>query len=352
MKKLISFLLALLFPIHVFAISDTSKSSILMDMDSGRVLYAKQADDKRLIASITKIMTFVVAVQSETNLDKKVVVGNEVLEMYGSNIYVEVGEKIKFKDLLYGLILRSGNDAAVVLANNISKNEEEFVKLMNLKAKELKMTNTIFSNCHGLDDETKNYSTARDMAKLSKYAYTMKIYREISNTKKYQTKSNLKSYVWYNRNKLLTQYDYATGGKNGYTPDAGRTLVTTASNGNLNLTAVTLKDSNEYITHKSLYQYAFRNYKNYKILDKSNFHLKNKGIKGAYIKNSFSYPMTEEESKSVKTKIKLLKTEHLKNKDRIGVVSIYLKDENIYKTNIYVSVKEKNKFKSWLKKIF
>lgn len=352
MRKLISFIFLLLFPINVFAINDSSKSSILMDIDSGRVLYENHADDERLIASITKIMTFVVAVENVSDVNKNVTVGDEILKMYGSNIYLEVGEKIKFKDLLYGLILRSGNDAAVVLANSVCKNEKDFVRLMNSKARELEMTNTAFNNCHGLDDDTRNYSTARDMAKLSKYANRLKLYREISKTRKYQTKSNIKSYVWYNRNKLLTQYEYATGGKNGYTPDAGRTLVTTASNGDLNLTVVTLHDSKEYETHKSLYNFAFKNYKNYKVLDKSKFNLKNKGIKNAYIEKDFFYPMTKEESSNIKTNIKITKSNHYKNEDKIGIVSVYLNDDLIYKTNIYVKVKDTSKIRSWFKKNF
>lgn len=352
MKKIISFILMFFLPINVFALSDTAKSSILVDMDSGRVLYEKNADEQKLIASTTKIMTFIITVEQEKDVEKTITVGDEVLKMYGSNIYIEVGEKIKIKDLLYGLILRSGNDAAVALATSVSKDEKEFVKLMNKKAKELNMTNTIFNNCHGLDDDTKNYSTARDMAKLSKYANGIELYRKISNTKKYNTKTNIKSYEWYNRNKLLTQYKYATGGKNGYTPDAGRTLVTTASNDDLNLTIVTLNDYNEYITHKSLYEYAFNKYKNYKVLDKKNFNLKNQKIKNAYIKEDFYYPMTDEESRNIKTKIKITKLNNYKNNDVIGNISVYLNDNKIYKTNIYIEKKNNTKLKKWFQNTF
>ncbi|MGN0973579.1 MAG: D-alanyl-D-alanine carboxypeptidase family protein [Bacilli bacterium] len=351
MKKLIIFFLLLLFPLNCYAISDTSRSSILMDIDSGRVLYEKGADEERLIASITKIMTAVIAIEN-ASVDEIVTVGEEVLSMYGSNVYVEVGEKLSLKDLLYGLLMRSGNDAAVVIANYISKDEKSFVKLMNKKANELGMTNTTFSNCHGLDDDTKNYSTARDMAILSSYAYQLDIYKEITKTTKYETKSNLKSYVWYNRNKLLTLYDYATGGKNGYTPDAGRTLVTTASKDNLNLTVVTLADSNEYDTHISLYNYGYDNYKKYKILDKEKFSIENDDIKNAYIKNDFYYPLTEDESNKINTKVKITKMNNYNNNDKIGTVSVYLNDKRIYEENIYIKVKEKNKIINWFKKIF
>lgn len=336
MKKIISFILLFIIPINVFAIADTSKSSILVDMNSGRILYEKNSREQRLIASTTKIMTFVVACENIKNINKHLIVGSEVLSIYGSSIYLEVGEKITIKDLLYGLMLRSGNDAAVVLAKNTAKDEKEFVKLMNRKAKDLGMNDTRFENCHGLDDDTKNYSTAYDMAKLSKYAHSLKLYRTISKTKKYETSSNFKSFVWYNRNKLLTQYEYATGGKNGYTPKAGRTLVTTASHNGLNLSVVTLNDYNEYETHESLYDYAYKNYRNYKILDRKRFKLKGKKLEKAYIKHDFTYPLTKEEEKQIKTDIKIAKLNHYKAGQIIGTVTVYLDNNRIYKGNIYI----------------
>ena len=202
-----------------------------------------------------KIMTATIALE-KGNLNDVFVAGDEVLKMYGTNIYLEKGEEMKLQDLLYGLLLRSVNDAAVVIANNICSNEIEFVKLMNKKALEIGMTGTTYMNSHGLDEETKNYSTAHDMAILSSYIFrTSKEYRKITKTYKYEVQSNNKSYLWYNRNKFLKQYDYATGGKNGYTPSAGKTLVTTAEKYGLRLTAVTLKDANQYETHANLYDY-------------------------------------------------------------------------------------------------
>ena len=152
-------------------------SSIVMDIDSKRILYEENKDEQRLIASITKIMTAIIVIENTPNLNKKITVGEEVLTMYGTSIYLQVGEEISIKDLLYGLILRSGNDAALTLAVNTSKTEENFVKLMNQKAKELNMKNTIFQNSHGLDEITQNKSTAYDMALLSAYAYKNPIYK-------------------------------------------------------------------------------------------------------------------------------------------------------------------------------
>ena len=196
---------------------------MVMDNDSGRILYENNSNERRLIASTTKIMTCILVLEN-SDLSKKITVGDEILKVYGTNIYVEVGEILTIKDLLYGLMLRSGNDAAIVLANNIFNSEDEFIHKMNDKAKEIGMNNTVFNNPHGLDEETKNYSTAYDMALLAKYAYKNKMYRNIISTKKYNTKSNLKSYEWYNRVELINSYKYSLGGKNGYTPKAGKTL--------------------------------------------------------------------------------------------------------------------------------
>lgn len=343
MKKILfatlSFLLFL--PISVCGLTKTASSAILMDMDSGRILYSKDIHNPRLIASITKIMTAVIAIENG-NLNDVVTVGKEVLTMYGSNIYVELGEKMTLKDLLYGLLLRSGNDSAIVIATYIGGTEEKFVEMMNKKAKEIGMINTIYNNSHGLDEVTQNHSTAYDMAVLSSYANTLEAYREISGTKKWTTSTANKSYVWYNRNKLLSLYEYATGGKTGYTPTAGRTLVTTASKDNLNLTAVTLNDPNEYTSHENMFEYGFNNYNNYLIIDKEHFDIDDNFYKDdIYIKNSFSYPLTNSELKKVSIVVELLKLTNYKNNDKVGEVIIRLDSEEIFRENVYVKVKTK-----------
>lgn len=345
MKKIFLVFLLFLFPSYCYAITDTARSTIVMDMDSGRVLYEKNADEQRLVASISKIMTAVIAIENG-NLDDIVEVGEEVLSMYGSNIYIELGEKITLRDLLYGLLLRSGNDAAVVIGTHIAGSEEKFVKLMNDKAKFLGMKNTLYKNCHGLDENTQNYSSARDMAILSSYANTMEVYRKISGTKKWSTKTNKKSYLWNNRNKLLYSYSNTTGGKTGYTPSAGRTLVTTASKNNLNLTIVTLKDANEYITHESLYEYVFNKYKKYQIIDKENFTIDKKiSNYECYIKESFSYPLKDSEKDKVRIIVKLYKLSDFKNNDVVGNIKVLLDENEIFKENIYGKVnKKRNNF--------
>ncbi len=281
-------------------------------------------------------MTAVVAIENK-NLDDVVEIGEEVLPMYGSNIYIEVGEKMTLRDLLYGLLLRSGNDAAVAIATYVGGTEEKFVEMMNEKAKELGMKNTVFKNSHGLDEDTQNYSTAYDMALLSSYANTLLEYCEITSTKKWTVSNEKKSYIWYNRNKLLSSYKYATGGKTGYTPKAGRTLVTTANKNNLNLTIVTLNDNNEYVTHESLYEYIFSKYENVLLIDKNNFHVDDFFYEGdIYVENSFSYPLTETEKKLTKTVVDIYKLDNYKDKDKVGEVTVLLNEKELYKENIYV----------------
>lgn len=341
MKKICFLILLFLFLPNVKAISTSARSAILMDMDSNRILYANNIHEVRSVASISKIMTAILSIEN-ADIKKQVTIGNEIDHSYGSGIYIKKGEIMTLEDLLYGLMLRSGNDAAVVIANNISKNEETFVKLMNAKAKKLGMSNTSFSNCHGLDEKTKNYSTAYDMAKLSSYAYTnFKEYRKIVGTKKYNVQTKNKSYLWYNRNKLLSSYEYCTGGKNGYTPSAGRTLVTTAKKNNLNLTVVTLNDGAEYVTHKNLYEYAFSNYKKYKVVDKNNFSISKSFFKDdLYIKKSFYYPLKEDEVDKITTKVKINKKKRYKNNEEVGNIDIYLDKEKIASIPIYVKIKK------------
>ncbi len=340
----------LIMPLKTNALSTTASSAILMDMDSGRILYSKDIHNARLIASITKIMTAVIAIENG-NLDDIVTVGEEVLSMYGSNIYIEKGEKISLKDLLYGLLLRSGNDAAIVIGTYIGGSEDKFVQLMNQKAKEIGMIDTVYHNCHGLDEVTKNYSTSYDMAILSSYANKLDTYREIVGTKKWTTQSDKKSYVWHNRNKLLTLYEYATGGKTGYTPSAGRTLVTTASKDHLNLTAVTLNDPNEYVSHEDMYEYGFNNYKNYLIIDKKHFDIDDTFYKDdIYIKESFTYPLTEQELKDVRIVAEILKLKDYDNNSKVGELIVNLNDEELYREPIFVRVNQQ-KNKSLLDKI-
>lgn len=276
-----------------------------MDIESGRVLESSKSHNQGLIASTTKIMTCIVTLEN-ADLSKNVVVGDEIDGIDGTNIYIEKGEKIKIVDLLYGLMLRSGNDASMVLAYNVFDSYDSFIDKMNETAKKIGMKDTVFTNPHGLDDKSLNKSSAYDLALLGQYAYHNEMFRKIISTKKYLTSTNVKSYAWYNRVSILNEYKYSTGGKNGYTPRAGKTLVSFAENADLKLVCVSLDDDDIYNTHKKLFNKQFEKYKNYIIVDKDNFFIDNSLInEDVYLKESFSYPLMEEELDKVSTFIKI-----------------------------------------------
>lgn len=353
MKKFIFIVLLTIFPLKVVALS--ASSSIVMDLNSGRILHENNINDQRLIASITKIITCIVTIET-ADLNEEIEVGEEVLKAYGSAIYIEVGEKLTLKDLLYGLMLRSGNDAAVVIAKNVAGNMENFALLMNEMANKIGMKNSYFYNAHGLeeDGEIGNLSTAYDMALLTKYAMENKTFREIFGTKKWTVKTNYKTYSWTNKNKLLHNYEYITGGKTGFTEKARRTLVTTASSNNIDLVTVTLNDPNDFLDHKNLYEEIFRNYEAVKVLDKNNFEIKEDTVyknDELYILKDVYIPVTKDEKKNIEIKYKLYNNKNYLDNDKVGVAEIYIKDSLIEEVNIYVLKESKKENLSWWDKL-
>ncbi len=337
-KVLLLIGISLLWMAKVNASTDTAQQYILMDQTTGRVLEGKNYNTPMLIASITKIMTCTLAIESG-KLEETVTVDDTINDAYGSGIYIEIGEQLTLKELLYGLMLRSGNDAALMVAKYVSGSVEDFVKLMNQKAQKIGMTNTTFVNPSGLDNEDGgNYSTAYDMALLTRYAMQYEIYQEIVSTKSYTLKTNKKTYVWKNKNKLLNK-DYITGGKTGYTEKAKRTLVSTASKNNMNLIVVTIKDSDDWNTHQSLYEMAFETYTSYRVLNQNNFTVLKDTYynNNLYIKNDVYIPLKEKETQNIISHIKLEKKKNYKENDQVGVVEIYLDETLIYTENIYVS---------------
>ncbi len=350
MKKVI-FGLLLLMPLKVFSIS--ASSAIAMDLDTGRVLYGYNLDSKKLIASTTKIMTALIAIE-KGNLDDIVTVSDVIYEAFGSSLYLEVGEEISLRDLLYGLIMRSGNDAALVIASYISGSEEEFVYLMNDYAANLEMKNTTFYNPHGLEesDGSANTSTVRDMAKLTKYAMENSTFREIFKTKDHVCKTNYKTYSWHNKNKLLNE-DYITGGKTGFTELARRTLVSTGSKNNLNIVVVTLNDPDDWQDHKNLYNNIFKEYKSYQIINKDKFKIDNENYyKNAkfMVKNNFFMALTKKELKEVSININLLKLKDFTDDDIVGYAAVSLDGVVYHKEPIYIyKIKEEEKLSWWQK---
>lgn len=241
-------------PCQAGAVSTSAASTILMDADSGRVLYEQNADVRMLIASTTKIMTALVAIR-EGNLADTVTVKREATLTEGSSMYLREGEQLTLETLLYGLMLCSGNDAAVAIADHVGGGQAGFVKLMNETARELGMDNTSFANPNGLDDEN-HYSTARDMAVLARAAMENETLVRIVSTRSITVGGRTMT----NHNKLLAYMDGCIGLKTGYTRAAGRTLVSCAERNGQRLVAVTLQDGNDWADHQALYEYGFSTY--------------------------------------------------------------------------------------------
>lgn len=341
MKKFLFFLL-ILFPFNVLAFETSAKSAILMDMDSGRILYGKDINYTQSVASISKIMT-AISVIEKVDINKEVIVGDEVFKSYGSGIYVKKGEKLKIKDLLYGLMMRSGNDAALVLARNTSGSLEKFVDLMNKNAAKIGMKNSYFKNPSGLDEEDGgNISSSYDMALLMSYSMKNNNFRKIVSRKKYFLKTNMNVYKWTNKHKLLYSYKYMTGGKTGYTKIAKRTLVSTASKNGLNLVAVTINDGNDFKDHVNLFEEAFSKYNNYTLVKKGEINIPGEDFykKRFYIRNNISYPLSDDEKGIIKMKYELKKLRNYKNNSKVGVIKLYLGDEIIDSENIYLRMKD------------
>lgn len=253
-KRLCGALLALgllltLLPCRAEAVQLSAASAILMDADSGEVLYEKDAARRMRIASTTKIMTALVVLEHARLTDTITVTGDHMVE--GSSMYLKPGEVVTVEELLYGLMLCSGNDAALALADCCG-GLETFVAAMNDKAAALGMTDTSFANPNGLDDEN-HYSTARDMAVLAAYAAQDPTFRRICSTRT----ATVGGRTMTNHNKLLSQVEGCIGMKTGYTRAAGRTLVSCAEREGRRLVAVTLCDGNDWADHKALYEMGF-----------------------------------------------------------------------------------------------
>jgi D-alanyl-D-alanine carboxypeptidase len=219
------------------------------------VLYEQNADEPRLIASITKLMTALVAAEQMGDLSQTVTVKGEWLNTEGSSIYLQAGEEITLEALMYGLLLESGNDAAMVIACACAGSAEAFVERMNEKAQELGMTKSHFANPSGLNAD-EHYSTARDMAVLAAACLENETVAAICAT----PAATFGKRTFVNHNKLLTMYDGCVGMKTGYTQRAGRTLVSAARRNGQTLVVVTLNDPNDWKDHMALLDYGFETY--------------------------------------------------------------------------------------------
>jgi D-alanyl-D-alanine carboxypeptidase (penicillin-binding protein 5/6) len=214
------------------------ESAILVDIDSGKILFEKNSSQRRKIASLTKIMTAVVALEHRS-LDTKIKVSAKAANIGENSMGVSEGEIYTLNELLHGLIMNSGNDAAYAIAEGTAGSSETFVKWMNFKARDLGLKDTYFADPSGLDDST--YSTAADLVRLTRYALKNPRFREVAKTVEYEVIGDEHKYIpLYNQTNLLTTYPGVAGVKTGFTEEAGLCLVTYASNGGYEVVGVVL----------------------------------------------------------------------------------------------------------------
>ena len=245
--------------VYAYAYHDAA-SAILWDAEEDTALYCHN-DTKRLpMASTTKIMTAIVALE-QADPNSLVTIPSDAVGIEGSSCYLKAGEQLTLCSLLYALLLQSANDAAVAIAHYIAGSSEEFALLMNLKAAEIELNDTHFDNPHGLDSDT-HYTTARDLARLADYCMQNPTFCEIWSTPSIRlpisdTETSTTSRYLYNHNRLLRSYPPCIGGKTGYTMRCGRCLVSAAELEGKTLIAVTLNCRNDWSAHVQLYEYGF-----------------------------------------------------------------------------------------------
>ncbi len=240
---------------HRSEMKTSARAAALLDADTGSFLYAKNENERLSMASTTKIMTAIVAIEN-AELDRIVKVDDRAIGIEGSSIYLKKGEEMSIKSLLYALMLRSANDAAAALAYEISGSIDNFSLLMNGKAGELGLSDTNFENPHGLDSKN-HYTTAHDLAIISAYALRNPAFKEISSTRKIEIDSSEQTRLLVNHNKLLSRYDGCIGVKTGYTKKSGRSLVSAAQRGDKTLVCVTINAPDDWNDHKKLLDYGF-----------------------------------------------------------------------------------------------
>lgn len=236
-------------------ISISAASAILIDASSKRVIFEKDASSRRPMASTTKIMTALIALEAG-DLARTVSVSEEAVGVEGSSVYLSSGDRLTLDDLIWALMLESANDAAAAIAIEVAGSVDGFAELMNKRAAELGLCDTHFTNPHGLDDEA-HYTTARDLSMLAAYALKDPTFREIVSTYKHSINVGDETRSLLNHNKLLKQYDGAIGVKTGYTKRSGRCLVSAAERDGVELIAVTLDAPDDWNDHRIMLDYGF-----------------------------------------------------------------------------------------------
>lgn len=334
----------------------TAPSAILIDSETGKVLYEKNADEKRFPASTTKTMTGLLTVE-HGKLDEIITIGKNppLVEIGSSQIYLVPGEQLTMEQLLYALMLESANDAAVAIAEHISGSVEEFAKLMNSKAGELGASSTNFVNPHGLHNDN-HYTTARDLSIIAKHAMRLEKFRNVVKEVKYiipkTNKQEERNYIT-NSNKLIWEiydqfrYEYATGIKTGYTAKAKQCLVGSAKKGDLELISVVMgaEGQNVYSDTVNLFEYGFANFQKVDILKKEQI-VTTVSVKGGEDKinllaaEGFSMVLSETEGEKIKTAIETVPELKVpvKKGEALGEIVVYAEGKEVKRIELLSSI--------------
>ena len=262
-SKIIVFIIILAFILSLFTIFISSestpavsaRSAALYEPETERFLYLKNADERLGMASTTKIMTALLALEA-LEPSENVLIDDRAIGIEGSSIYLKSGEVMNALDLIYAVLLQSANDAAAALAYKISGSIEAFADLMNKKAEEMGLKNTNFTNPHGLDDKN-HYTTARDLAIISSAALRNKDFKTIASTYKKEIQSSDETRILVNHNRMLKMYDGCIGVKTGYTKKCGRCLVSAAERDMLTMISVTIDAPDDWNDHTMMLDYGY-----------------------------------------------------------------------------------------------
>lgn len=301
------------------------RAECLIEQNSGRILYESHGDVRLPMASTTKVLTAVTVLETCDDLNERVEIPQEAVGVEGSSVYLRQGEIYTVEDLLYGLMLRSGNDCAVALALYCGGSMENFVIKMNEVAQKAGALNSHFENPHGLPCEN-HYTTARDLCYITRYAMQNPIFSKIVATEYYQPRA------WKNKNKMLTSYEGAIGVKTGYTKAAGRCLVSAAKRGNMTLICVVLNCQPMFERSAQLMDDAFQSYKYVPLIKAGTALSLNENARGKVV-TDYYYPLMEGEETQLEVQTRAFST--VKNQKIVGQFGIYLSKRLLFSGNLY-----------------
>lgn len=348
--------------------AENAKSAIMIEASTGTILYEKNKDDKLPMASMTKMMTLLLIMEEieSGNLkwNEMITTSEHAASMGGSQIFLEVGEKMSVEDLVKGICIASGNDASVAMAERIGGTEEKFVSMMNKKAKELSLSNTHFENACGLDSDN-HYSSANDMSIIAKELVKHKKILEFSGTyEDYLRKNTEKSFWLVNTNKLVRYYQGVDGLKTGYTKNAGYCITTTAERGNMRLITVVMGEPSSAIRNSettTMLDYGFNTYEAKKIITKDSVISKQKvefGKKDSVeLTPMEDYKVLKEKSSTNKNITYQLSSNPIKAPvkvgDKVGKIKIIENNKTIQEIDVTVkeNVNKMNIFRAYYKEL-